>query len=86
MSKLYGHEDSLPPLPVPDLAQTCAKYLKSLQPLLSDSELAANEGYVKKFLEAGGDGERLQALLVEHAANTPGGNWLERWWDDAACT
>ena len=82
-SLTFGHEDSLPPLPVPDLATTCKMYLHSLRPLVSDEEFSQNEAHMRKFLEAGGDGERLHAKLVEHAS-TCGGNWLERWWDDAA--
>jgi hypothetical protein len=43
----FGHEDSLPRLPVADLEDACARYLKSLRPLLDDEAFAASEAHVQ---------------------------------------
>lgn len=39
--KLFAKQHLLPPLPVPDLAQTLHKYLKSLEPICTAEELVA---------------------------------------------
>ncbi|KDO16274.1 hypothetical protein SPRG_18193, partial [Saprolegnia parasitica CBS 223.65] len=35
----YGHQDALPPLPLPALEQTLEAYVKSCEPLLTPAEL-----------------------------------------------
>ena len=80
MSATFGHEAALPPLPVPDLDQTLAMYLKSLEPLLSAEDLAATKAHAEHF--KANHGASLHAELTEIAATE--GNWLERWWDNAA--
>lgn len=68
----------VPSLPVPPLAQTIQKYLKTVEPLAtSPAELENTRSLAARF-QADGTGARLQAGLQEHAAGKE--NWLERWW------
>jgi carnitine O-acetyltransferase len=81
---MLRYEHSLPRLPVPSLAETAVKYLKSVRPLLSPSEFARTESAVKEFVKPGGQGEKLQTKLVRKAQDPNCKNWLADWWDDAA--
>ena len=58
-------EDSLPRLPVPTLEETAKRYLKSVHPLLSQTEFAATTKAVDEFVAPGGPGETLQKRLEE---------------------
>ena len=78
------YEKSLPKLPVPSLAETASKYLKSVRPLLSDHEFQNTENAVREFVKPGGIGEKLQTKLVRRAQDPDYKNWLAEWWDEAA--
>lgn len=73
----FEHQKDLPSLPVPELDDTLDKYLKSVEPLLSPSELEHTKSVVEEFRE--GAGKKLQALLEERAGEER--NWLEEWWE-----
>lgn len=73
-------EDSLPRLPVPTLAQTCQKYLKSLHPLLTKEEFAASEKAVSKFEQ---QASQLQDRLIERAEQPENESWIIDWWNEA---
>ncbi|KAF2667484.1 carnitine O-acetyltransferas-like protein [Microthyrium microscopicum] len=75
-------EESLPRLPVPSLEETAKRYLKSLHPLLSESEFEQSTKAVQEFLQPGGQGEALQSRLLAKRENTK--NWIIDWWNDAA--
>ncbi|KAH6663342.1 hypothetical protein EV126DRAFT_509185, partial [Verticillium dahliae] len=47
-----------PRLPVPTLEETAARYVKTLRPLLSDSEFATSKKAVEEFIKPGGVGSR----------------------------
>ena len=77
----FGHEDLLPPLPLPTLDGTCKKLLRSLTPLCPTQKEYNN--VAKKIADfKNGIGQKLQNILAVEAATTK--NWLERHWDDAA--
>ena len=59
----FGHEDTLPPLPLPTIEGTCEKLLKSLLPL-SVSESEYNE-VAKSFAFKNGIGKLQNVLSVE---------------------
>ena len=59
-------QKSLPKLPVPDLEETCKRYLAALKELQDPDEHADTERAVEEFLK--GDGPRIQAKLKEWAA------------------
>lgn len=81
---MLEYQKSLPRLPVPALSATLDKYLKSVRPLIPDSEFAQTVDAVEEFRKSGGFGEQLQERLVAKANDPDTVNWLEHWWNDGA--
>jgi len=77
-------EESLPRLPVPSLAETAKRYLKSIHPLLNKEEYAASEKAVAAFVQEGGIGEKLQERLIAKAQDPKIENWIIDWWNESA--
>lgn len=77
-------QDSLPRLPVPALDDTAKRYLKSLHPLLSESEFDHSRKAVAEFIKPGGVGNKLQEKLVALREDPNTKNWIYDWWNDAA--
>ena len=77
-------EDSLPKLPVPTLEETAARYLRSVHPLLSSSELQSTTEAVKDFVKPGGIGSKLQERLLARREDPKHKNWIYDWWNEAA--
>ncbi|KAB7494235.1 Peroxisomal carnitine O-octanoyltransferase [Armadillidium nasatum] len=69
--KTFQYEESLPSLPVPDLSQTLAKYLKSIKPFVTEEQFNNTKEIVKKF--ENGIGKSLQEKLCEKASKSK--NW-----------
>jgi len=82
--KMLRFEDSLPKLPVPTLEETAKRYVKSLHPLLSDSEFEASKKAVADFIKPGGVGEELQKRLIARREDPNVKNWIYDWWNSAA--
>ncbi|KKZ68392.1 carnitine O-acetyltransferase [[Emmonsia] crescens] len=82
--KMLRFEDSLPRLPVPALEETGQRYLKSVHPLLTESEFKKTSKAVEDFIKPGGEGEPLQKRLLARAADPKHANWLYDWWNEAA--
>ena len=80
--ELFPTQASLPPLPVPSLADTRERYLASLRPLLSPEDLAHTEELLNDFCRDGGGGAELQQMLEERAGTER--NWVEEWWEQLA--
>ncbi len=80
-SKTFGNQRVLPRLPVPDLNETCARLIEWVQPLLSQGELSKTTQVVNEFQRPGGDGEKLQRVLIEWSQRRDLPNWLEPFWD-----
>lgn len=76
----YKLQSQLPKLPVPTLQESAAKYLKSVQPFLSQEQYGETSLKVESFVK--GVGPKLQGKLEEYA--TKQDNWLALWWDDYA--
>lgn len=77
-------QDSLPRLPVPTLEETAKRYLKSLHPLLSESEFEHSKKAVADFVKPGGVGTKLQEKLIAKREDPNTKNWIYDWWNDAA--
>ncbi|KAF0682313.1 Aste57867_25540 [Aphanomyces stellatus] len=77
---LYQHQKSLPTLPVPSLADTCALYLQTVRPLTTDTEFRATQKAVADFLQ-GPLGPALQKRLEARAASRPNSSYLAEWWN-----
>ncbi|XP_069032279.1 carnitine O-acetyltransferase b [Embiotoca jacksoni] len=69
---------SVPPQPVPPLAQTLQGYLRALEPLLPPDELNHTRKMVQVFGKPGGLGPQLQEGLERRARLTK--NWISDWW------
>jgi carnitine O-acetyltransferase len=80
---MLRYEASLPRLPVPPLEQTCARYLESVKPHLTDSEFSKTSEVVKSFLSSPLSRD-LQERLKLRESDTSIRNWLADWWNDAA--
>lgn len=57
-------QPALPRLPVPDLERTVNKYLATLQPLLTNSQLEYTKSLVQTFVAPDGPGPKVQAQLL----------------------
>jgi carnitine O-acetyltransferase len=80
---MLRYQASLPKLPVPTLESTCAKYLETVQPLLTPDEFAKTQSSVSSFLASPLAAE-LQSRLKDRAAQPETLNWLSDWWNDVA--
>lgn len=80
--KTFTFQETLPRLPLPDLEDTCRRYLEWVRPLLDERAFATTEAAVRAFAGAKGPGPRLQRLLAERAADPKIPNWLEPFWED----
>lgn len=61
----FAHQDKLPKLPIPDLVESCSKYLHALEPLQSPREHSDTKHAVQEFLLK--DGPDLQEKLKKYA-------------------
>jgi carnitine O-acetyltransferase len=77
-------QESLPRLPVPTLEETAARYIKTLEPLLTPAELATSKKAVEEFIAPGGPGRKLQEKLIARREDPKHKNWLYEWWNEVA--
>lgn len=81
--KTFSRDQSLPPLPVPELTATCAAILELAAPLVDAAGLERLHDELENFCSPGGTGDILQTCLHEQAAALPGNaSWLRPLWDD----
>ncbi|KAM3872708.1 peroxisomal carnitine O-octanoyltransferase [Diretmus argenteus] len=78
--RTFQYQVSLPPLPVPSLELSLAKYLDAVRPFASEEDYQATVDIVRKFKD--GVGQELHQKLLQRAKTKR--NWLEEWWLDAA--
>ncbi|KAI0009304.1 choline/Carnitine O-acyltransferase [Xylariaceae sp. FL0662B] len=75
----FSGQDSLPKLPIPELDQTCKRYLAALKPLQGPREHAETVAAVHEFLRQ--DGPELQSKLHEYAVGKT--SYIEQFWYDS---
>lgn len=75
----FASEDNLPKLPIPELEQSCKKYLAALKPLQSPKEHHDTAIAVQEFLKE--DGPGLQEKLKKYASGKA--NYIEQFWYDS---
>ncbi|MDG3084923.1 choline/carnitine O-acyltransferase [Vibrio hannami] len=80
MENTFSHQSKLPEMPVPELTITFKKLIEWAEPLLTESELNEAKIEVDKFLEPGGEGEKLQKNLIEWAQESTVSNWSAPVW------
>jgi carnitine O-acetyltransferase len=61
----FAQQEKLPKLPIPDLEQTCQRYLTALKPLQSNREHSDTKLAVQEFLT--GEGPELNEKLKKYA-------------------
>ncbi|KAK5700642.1 Carnitine O-acetyltransferase mitochondrial [Elasticomyces elasticus] len=81
---MLRYEESLPKLPVPTLEETAKRYLKSIHPLLSQTEYEQSRKAVDSFVSPNGIGQTLQKRLLSRREDPKHNNWLSEWWNHAA--
>lgn len=75
----FAAQDKLPKLPIPELNETCRKYLEALKPLQSIREHEETKGAVAEFLKNAGP--ELQERLKKYA--TDKSSYIEQFWYDS---
>ncbi|KAJ6642115.1 Carnitine O-palmitoyltransferase 1, liver isoform [Pseudolycoriella hygida] len=75
---LYSFQEALPRLPVPKLNETISRYLRSMRPLLNDTEHEALSRRADEFLN--GIGKKCQWYLVLKSWWST--NYVTDWWDE----
>ncbi|KAL8861090.1 MAG: hypothetical protein Q9178_002603 [Gyalolechia marmorata] len=75
----YAAQDTLPKLPIPELEDTCQKYLAVLAPLQNQREQDDTAAAVREFLKT--DGPELQARLKKYATGKT--SYIEQFWYDS---
>ncbi|CAB1334629.1 unnamed protein product [Coregonus sp. 'balchen'] len=78
--RTFQYQHRLPPLPVPSLEGSLAKYLDAVRPFATEEEYQVTAAILKRFGE--GIGKDLHQKLLQRARTHR--NWLEEWWLDAA--
>ncbi|CAK9034433.1 Putative mitochondrial carnitine O-acetyltransferase [Durusdinium trenchii] len=73
----FANQGKLPKLPLPELEATCDKYLRTVQPLLTEHEFEATKACVAEF--AAGDGVGMHEALCEYRDKVD--NYIEEFWD-----
>ncbi|MFI5775661.1 choline/carnitine O-acyltransferase [Nocardia sp. NPDC051570] len=78
--RTFAFDDQLPRVPLPGLADSCARFLDWCAPLLTEDEYAETEAALADLQRPDGPGRILQADLERFDA-TPGvGSWLDEFW------
>ncbi|GES59151.1 carnitine acetyl transferase [Aspergillus terreus] len=75
----FSNQDTLPKLPIPDLASTCKKYLEALSALQTPREQEETRAAVQDFLKS--DGPILQEKLKNYASSKT--SYIEQFWYDS---
>lgn len=78
--RMFAIQAALPRFPVAPLQQTFEKYLKTVEPLLTQEEFERTKKICQEFQN--GTGKVLQAKLEDRANRTT--NWLSDWWKHVA--
>ncbi|ROW04089.1 hypothetical protein VSDG_01147 [Cytospora chrysosperma] len=75
----FAHQDKLPKLPIPELADSCKKYLAALKPLQSPREHSDTKQAVQEFLK--NEGPEMQEKLKKYAEGRT--SYIEQFWYDS---
>jgi carnitine O-acetyltransferase len=72
----------LPRVPLPALADTCARFLQWCDPLLTPDQYAETAAEVVAFLDPSGAGRPLHEALEKYDASEGVHSWLDTFWPD----
>ncbi|KOC63802.1 Carnitine O-acetyltransferase [Habropoda laboriosa] len=82
ITTLQLNKQPLPKQPIPDLKNTAERYLRSLKPLLNESEYNATQKLVYEFIEDENIGSKLHKKLLKKSESND--NWVSDWWLNTA--
>ncbi|WP_285900411.1 choline/carnitine O-acyltransferase [Frankia sp. R82] len=77
----FAHDDQLPRVPLPSLADSCERFLAWSAPLLTEAEQAETAAAVAAFQAPDGPGPILHAALARYDATEGVHSWLDDFWD-----
>ncbi len=77
----FAHDDQLPRVPLPSLADSCERFLAWSAPLLTEAERAETAAAVAAFQAPDGPGPILHAALERYDATDGVHSWLDDFWD-----
>lgn len=77
----FAHDDQLPRVPLPALAESCERFLVWSAPLLTPAERERTAAAVAAFQAPGGPGPILHAELERYDAREGVHSWLDDFWD-----
>lgn len=80
LASTFAHQNNLPHLPVPQLADTILRFRSTVEPLLPQHEQAGFKSACEAFLASPAT-QKLQERLLRRAGREV--NWLEKLWDSA---
>ncbi|KAG6855499.1 hypothetical protein H0H87_001986 [Tephrocybe sp. NHM501043] len=75
-NRTFAHQSKLPKLPIPELENTCRRYLRALEGLQDEEEHFKTKESVRDFLE--NEGPRIQEKLREWASQKD--SYIEEFW------
>ena len=81
--KTHSRQDELPRLPIPDIDDTCTRFLETVRPLLDADAFVQTEQAVQRFLAPTGEGRALQQALLEYDREDGRNSYIEDFWDAA---
>jgi hypothetical protein len=76
---LWFYQKLLPELPLPKLEDTVKRWLKSIEALVTEEQMAEATSAAQELLQSE-DAKELQKFLSDRAKANPNGNWLEEFW------
>jgi len=82
MEKTFINQNNLPRIPIPELNETCNRFIEWVEPLLTKEEFVRTKKIVNKFKSEGGEGEKLQKELIRWAEREDLSNWTAPFWYD----
>lgn len=75
--KTFEYQSNLPRLPIPELADTLSKWIKTCEPFATENDIKELKDIAKDFED--GLGPVLQSRLQAYE-KTQTNSWLEAWW------
>ncbi|WP_413283541.1 choline/carnitine O-acyltransferase [Vibrio sp. MA40-2] len=82
MGSTFSGQTSLPKMPIPELSDTCYKFIEWSKPLLTKQEAIDTNKVVQRFLQPGAEGEQLQKQLHHWSGTESVGNWSAPVWQN----
>lgn len=76
---IFLNQKSLPVLPLPELNETCVRYLRSVEPLLSGDEFKKTTASVSQFCQCNGLELQKQLSIIHQTSKT---SYVHQFWED----